>query len=386
MPRLRPAIAVLLALGALTAAWWRWWRPGDDALVVYCAHDAVFAQDVFSEFERRSGRRVVVLYDTEATKSLGLAERLIAEAGRPRCDVFWNNEALGTMDLAQRGLLAVHRGAGWSRIPDAFRDRDGRWTGFAARLRVVLVDTRHMAATPAAVRAALTGDLSQAVIAKPLYGTTLSHYAALWQTLGAARLQAWHRDAAQRQLRRVDGNAVVKDLVAGGGAAFGFTDTDDAFAAIAAGAAVAMVPATADLELVSDSGPTVVVPNTVAVIAGAPHPEAARQLADFLASAEVELLLARSAARQVPLGAVDEAALPEAVRALRPWAARGMPIADLLPARNACLAWLRVELGIATWPDPDVRRDRAVATAAGVAGTSGRSRADVDAVHAVAGR
>ncbi|MDP6108080.1 MAG: hypothetical protein QGI33_06570 [Candidatus Brocadiia bacterium] len=35
-----------------------------------------------------------------------------------------------------------------------------------------------------AVTAALAGDLSRVAIAKPLYGTTLSHYSVLWDLCG----------------------------------------------------------------------------------------------------------------------------------------------------------------------------------------------------------
>ena len=44
-----------------------------------------------------------MLYDSEATKSLGLVNQLKNEKNAPHCDVFWNNELLGTMDLAHDG-------------------------------------------------------------------------------------------------------------------------------------------------------------------------------------------------------------------------------------------------------------------------------------------
>src|SRR5687767_1278938 len=94
-------LAALVLLALLTVAW-RTWQ--GDALVVYCAHDAVFAEDILRAFEKQSGIKVAVRYDTEATKSLGLVELLLREQAAPRCDVFWNNEALGTMDLADRGV------------------------------------------------------------------------------------------------------------------------------------------------------------------------------------------------------------------------------------------------------------------------------------------
>jgi ABC-type Fe3+ transport system substrate-binding protein len=49
-------------------------------------------------------------------------------------------------------------------------------------------------------------------------------------------------------------------------------------------------------------GKVVLIPNTVAVVKGAPHAEAARMVVDYLLSAEVEKKLAEMPGAQVPLG------------------------------------------------------------------------------------
>ena len=311
-----------------------WQSLGRDKLTVYCAHDAVFAESILRDFEKQTGIPVAIKFDTEATKSLGLAEQIIREAAHPRCDVFWNNELLGTLDLAARGLLEPHKGTGWQRIPAQFRDADGRWTGFAARLRVIIQCNDGPELDDAWL---LKGDLSRFAMAKPLYGTTLTHYTVLWHEWGPERLKQWHADTRRRGLREMPGNAQVKDMVASGECDQGFTDTDDFFEAKDEGKPVTMRPA--QLE----SGQTICIPNTVAIIRNAPHAENARKLADFLLSAKTELALARSKSRQIPLGPVDATQLPQEVRDLLPHAARGYPLTDLLTARNECLAWLKGE-------------------------------------------
>jgi len=91
------------AIAALAGAWALWWRaPG--GVVVYCAHDAVFRQGVARALHRQD-RHPGRVRGQRGTKSLGLAERLLAERERPQCDVFWNNELLGTLDLAAKGAL-----------------------------------------------------------------------------------------------------------------------------------------------------------------------------------------------------------------------------------------------------------------------------------------
>lgn len=332
--RIFPILGISVA-AALSLAGWHWWR--GETLVVYCAHDAIFAEGVLQDFEKKTGIKVAARFDTEATKSLGLVELLEREKDAPRCDVFWNNELLGTLDLAEQGVLLPHQGEGWRRIPPAFRDEKGRWTGFAARLRVIVARDGNADRIPAELPPVVPESTSRWAMAKPLYGTTLTHYTVLWQQWGGEKLKGWHRDWRARGGQELNGNAAVKDAVAAGLCDFGYTDTDDVFVAKDAGQKVTMRP------MRLEGGQTISIPNTVSIIRGTKRVTAARRLADFLLSAETELALARSSARQVPLGPLDAASLPEEVRELQRWAADGVPLTDLSQARAECLAWLKSE-------------------------------------------
>ena len=94
-----------------------------------------------SEYERRSGVTVNAVYDTEETKSTGLANRLIAEQSRPQADVFWSNEPVRTLVLKSRAVLAPYRSPNAEGIPAALIDPEGYWTGFSARMRVIAYNT-----------------------------------------------------------------------------------------------------------------------------------------------------------------------------------------------------------------------------------------------------
>lgn len=312
--------------------------PEASSLVVYCAHDEVFADAILRDFERQTGIAVHARYDTEATKSLGLVNLLVREKEHPQCDVFWNNELLGTCELKERGVLVPYKGAGYERIPDRYKDPDGYWAGFAARLRVYIVNTDRIAAAESqfAERLEKSADLTRVAIAQPLFGTTLTHYTLLWHVWGKEKLAAWHRDLRKRGIREVKGNAATKNLVADGACDFGFTDSDDFFGAKDEKRPVAMLPARVD-------GKTICIPNSVAIIRGTKNQAAAERLVDFLLSAETELKLARSESRQVPLGPVAEKDLPEEVRPLAAWAAEGADLRPLLPDRRAVIDWLQAE-------------------------------------------
>ncbi len=343
---------------------------GSNSLVVYCAHDAVYANQILKDFALQTGIHVDVRYDTEATKSLGLINLIVQEQQQPRCDVFWNNEMLGTLDLKSQGLLEPYQGLGWERLPDKYRDLEGYWVGFGARVRVVIVNTLQISADEQTIQIVVALETSKAAVAKPLFGTTLTHYTVLWHSWGPQRLKAWHHELRLRGIREVSGNGPVKDVVAGGTCAVGLTDTDDVFVAIDEGLPVDMLPVRIELtrldagpvsalETISGdstemlnfsdpsrngaSGRTICIPNTVAIIRGTKHRRAAQKLVDFLASAETELALARSKSRQVPLGPVDEAQLSDEVRGMKAWADDGVDLRPLLPARRECLQWLKSE-------------------------------------------
>ena len=336
----RPPVQLLILLGLWGV--WFFWRMSDTPtgpLVVYCAHDSVFSEAILRDFEKRTGIKVTPRFDTEATKSLGLTELLIQEKDQPRCDVYWNNELLGMMDLQERGLLLPYKGPGYERIPAAFKAADGSWTGFSARLRVIIANTTTEVGTaPPFIGERMPARyIEKIAIAKPLYGTTLTHYSVLWQLWGKDRLIAWHRDFRQGGVHECNGNGGVKDAVAQGVCNAGFTDTDDFFEAKDDGKPVIMHPVRLE------DGKTIAIPNTVGIIRGTKRVAAAHQLVDFLLSAETELALARSKSRQVPLGPVPADQLPAEVRELCEWAKDGVDLTPLGPARAECLAWLKSE-------------------------------------------
>lgn len=327
---------VFVLLAAVTLLFWGLRQVGPKPLVVYCSHDSVYSEAVLRAFEAETGIPVQIRFDTEATKSLGLIELIIREADTPRCDVFWNNELLGMMDLHTRGLLEPYQGPGWTRIPAAFKEPDGHWAGFGARLRVIISNSESGPADLAefAIRLA-ADDLSRLAIAKPLYGTTLTHYCALWKTLGPKGLKAQHADWLARKVVVANGNGATQNLVSEGVCDMGWTDTDDYFLARDAGKPVHVLPARLP------NGKTISIPNTVGIIRGSQQQEAARTLVDHLLSEACEIRLANARSRQIPLGPVPAESLPEEVRELVVWAAESTPLAELHGVRKAVIAWLK---------------------------------------------
>jgi len=267
-------------------------------VVVYVAHDQIYSEPILKAFEAETGTRAKVAYDTEASKTVGLVQRLIAEAAHPRADVFWNNEQAQTLVLAQKGLLAPYASPNAATIPGQFRDPGDLWCGFAARARVIIYNTNRVKEPPQSVF-----DLTQpqwkgkATIALPLLGTTATHAAALFALLGPDKAKQYLRDLRANGVIVASGNGHVRDLVAAGEAAVGLTDTDDANGGVLDGKPVKW--------LLPDQGEgqigTLVIPNTVMMLRGGPNPESAKRLVDYLLRPDVEAELARSRALQMPL-------------------------------------------------------------------------------------
>jgi iron(III) transport system substrate-binding protein len=240
------------------------------------------------------------VYDTEEAKSTGLANRLIAERARPQADVFWSNEPVRTLVLKARGVLAPYRSPSAKGIPPALVDPEAYWTGFSARLRVVAYNTKLVKPEEAPRSVFDLADSKwrgQVAMADPRFGSTSFHVAALYDVAGDKKMDDFFRRLKANGVRIVDGNSVVRDLVARGEVKVGLTDTDDVNVAIEDRQPIAMVlPDAAGLGVP-------VMPNMVSLIAAGPHADEGRQLIDYLLSPEVERQLARSEAVQIPLHA-----------------------------------------------------------------------------------
>lgn len=269
---------------------------------VYCSIDEEFGRAVLDAFRESNGVELSVTFDSEAGKTTGLVQKIIAEAeaGRPRADVFWSSELFHTIRLARMGHLEPYDSPAAGDIPPRFRDPRHRWTALAARSRVLAFDPAKTSRGDVPTRwddIARPDTAARTVIANPMFGTTCGHVAAMFALWGPARGRAFLTNLRDGGVHVADGNSAAVRALLAGRAAFAATDTDDVWVAQRSGASVDLTyPDMGD-------GGTLMVPCSVALVAGRPSNPAARQLVDFLVSAEVERLLAESDSRNVPVRA-----------------------------------------------------------------------------------
>ncbi len=302
-PRRRESSIATLARCLIVSAWlaaFSFFLPAcsnnTPTVVIYTAHDEYYSRPILDTFEEQTGIRVLAVYDTEAAKTTGLVNRLIAEKARPRADVFWNNEVIQTIRLQNEGLLEAYDAPNAAAIPNAFKDPEHHWTGFAARARVIIYNTNLVTERPHSIRDLLDPKWKdQTAVAIPLFGTTATHAAALFAEWGDDEAREFFVGLKENGVAFLPGNGPVRDRVGAGDFAWGLTDTDDANGGVEDGLPVQWLLPDQD-----DFG-TLLIPNTVALIQGGPNTAAGKQLIDYLLSPEVEARLAGLRSIQIPL-------------------------------------------------------------------------------------
>jgi iron(III) transport system substrate-binding protein len=257
-------------------------------VIVYTSQDQLYAEPILKEFEQETGIKVRAVFDSETVKTVGLANRLLAERSHPQCDVYWGNEELRTRQLAAQNI---------------FRETNA-WAAVGQRSRRLVINTNKLAlSTAPRSLIELTNEVwrGRVAMAYPLFGTTATHFLALRQHWGESNWLIWCRALAANRPFIVEGNSMAAKFVARGEAWIGLTDSDDIAAEQRAGAPVDALPL---------SGETLLIPNTVAVIRGAPHHGAAQQLFDYLQRrAVVERLIAVNALEGISVETVSERTL-----------------------------------------------------------------------------
>jgi iron(III) transport system substrate-binding protein len=252
-----PIIAILVAVLLPVLGWVRASR---DQVIAYCAQDQEYAEPILGDFTKQSGIKARAVYDNEAVKTVGLANRLLAERPHPQCDVFWGNEEMRTRQLAAQQV---------------FRETNG-WAAVGYRSRRIVINTNRLslAAAPHSLLE-LTNIVwrGKVALAYPQFGTTATHFHALRQYWGDALWEAWCRALAANKPLLVDGNSVVVKMVGRGDAWIGLTDSDDIAGGQAEGFPIAALPMNRE---------TLLIPNTIGVVRGGPHPAAAQRLFDYL--------------------------------------------------------------------------------------------------------
>jgi iron(III) transport system substrate-binding protein len=263
-------------------------------LVVYTNEDRLFSEPILRNFERAYGITVQMVFGNGGSN---LVQRLISEKDAPQADVYWADNPMDAELLKRRGVTARYFSPNAKTIPEGFKDREGHWTGFSARARV-LVARRGLTEKPAGMAA--FGDprfRGKGVVTSPLNGSGAAHVAALFSTWGDERGKQVLEAAKKNETKVAPSDEKSADLV--------MTGTCD-FAVVDSANAVARVRQYGSLEIIypdqheGELG-VLMIPNTVMLIRGARNAENARRLIDELLSSQTERRLSFDDCAKIPL-------------------------------------------------------------------------------------
>ncbi len=267
------------------------------SVTIYVSEDQVFSQPLLKDFEKETGVRVDAIYDTEESKSTGVMNRLIAQKSNPQADVYWANEPIRAEVLRQKGILSPYQSPNAKGIPSIFQEKNHYWTGFSARIRVLVVN-KSIKDEPTSILDYTNPKFKgESVIANPLFGTTTAHISALFSVWGKEKTEKFLKQLKENKTAISTGNGESADFVADNSYAFSLVDSDDAISRLRQGREIKIVyPDQKDGEV-----GVFVVPNAVMMIKNAPHPKMAKKLIDYLLSKKSEEKLAFADCAQIPL-------------------------------------------------------------------------------------
>lgn len=287
-----------------------------DRVRVYSSIDDPILRPIVDGFTRATGIAVDLVGDTEATKTTGLVQRVIGEKNRPAADVWWSNECLGTVALSKAEALEPYA----SPAEDPSLDwgpwwRGADWYGLPARARAIAYAPSRWNGPPPNIEsfADAGADRLRLGMARPAFGTTRTHVAALLAIAGEDWFAGWLTTLKAARVVLYDGNSAVVRGVARGEIDAGLTDTDDVHAGRDNGWELSM---SLDAAPPPAPGLAIPIPSTIGLVRGAPRPRIARAFIDHVLGEEVERMLVEGPARHAPRRASLAAEFPD--RALPP--------------------------------------------------------------------
>ncbi len=290
-------------------------------VLLYSNQPREFVGPLLSSFHRGVEGKVQPTAKFEvAGNDQRLVDQLIEAKDRPVADLFWDTGMLDTIRLQKAGMLQPHRWRVEPGYPTGMRASDGTWCGFAARARVLLVNTEALpdpSQWPKSVdeladpkwhgRCALANpnganpnganpNGANPNGANSRGGTATVHAAVIRLLKGDAKAAAWFEAVSKNAVVLPD-NTAVAIAVSSGRVDWGLTDSD--IAVIERDRLRPVELKFPDQE--SNQPGTLRIPSTLSIVRGAPHPKAAALLADFLISGKIEDRLSMGDSAQIPL-------------------------------------------------------------------------------------
>ncbi len=295
-------------------------------LTVYSGREEEIVEPLFLAFEARTGIELDVRYGDSAELAATIAE----EGDNSPADVFFAQDAGALGAVAQTGQLAELPEETLDRVPERYRDPDGRWVGTSGRVRVIVYNTDALGEDelPASVLELADPRWKGKLGIAPTNASFQAFVSAMRLTLGEEQTRAWLEAVMENEPKLYEKNSQIVEAVATGEIELGLVnhyylgllkeEQPDA------PAANHFLPGDDPGALVNAAG--------VGILSSGENPDAARQFVDFLLSDESQRFYAEEA---------EEAEYPLIAGAA---AAAGLPPLDSLEGPDVPLGDLGAEL------------------------------------------
>lgn len=183
------------------------------SITVYSGRGEALVKPLFEQFTKDTGITVNVKYGDSAQLATLLAE----EGSASPADVFFPQDAGALGAIAKAGLFEKLPEATLTKVPAAYRAKDGTWVGVSGRARVIVYNTSlNPADLPTSVKQLTDPKWKGQVGWAPTNGSFQSFVTALRKLEGDAAAEKWLRDMIANDVKVYKDNRAIVSAVAAG--------------------------------------------------------------------------------------------------------------------------------------------------------------------------
>ena len=187
---------------------------GGGKLTVYSGREEELVAPLLEQFEQENGVELEVRYGDSAELAATIAE----EGENSPADVFFAQDPGSLGALEEEGLLAELPDEILDRVPERFRDPDGRWTGTSGRVRVLAYNTEELseAEVPDSVFDLTDPKWKGKIGFPPTNASFQAFVTAMRLSAGEERAREWLEGFAANDPKTYEKNTPVVEAVAAG--------------------------------------------------------------------------------------------------------------------------------------------------------------------------
>jgi iron(III) transport system substrate-binding protein len=186
----------------------------DGKLTVYSGREEELVEPLLEQFEQKTGIDLEVRYGDSAELAATIAE----EGDNSPADIFFAQDPGSLGSLENEDLLAELPDELLDRVPDRFRDPDGRWVGTSGRVRVLAYSTEALSEeeVPDSVYDLTDPRWKGKIGFPPTNASFQAFVTAMRLTDGEERTREWLEGFAANDPKTYEKNTPVVEAVAAG--------------------------------------------------------------------------------------------------------------------------------------------------------------------------